>query len=88
MLSVIQRGWDGIRVCVCVETQASRKGLGGKGWLLFESIIKVRLVGDLRCTGEQFSFVFFNVTTPISLFRWEEVLPVGMENGSVLSFSI
>ena len=84
-----------VLVLVCVVCQtifglmiASRKGLGGKGWLLFESIIKVRLVGDLCCDGKRFSVVFFNVTTPISLFRWETVQPVGMENGSVVSFSI
>ena len=32
------------------------------------------------------SFVFFDVTTPSSLFRWETVQSVGMEDGSVLSF--
>ena len=65
-----------------------RKCLGGKGWLIFESIIKVRLVGGLCRGGERFSFVFFNVTTPISLFRWETVQSVGMGNGSVVSFSM
>ena len=66
--------------------EASRKRPGGKGWLIFENIIKVRLVGDLCCDGERFSFVFFYVTTPISLFRWETVQPVEMGKG--LSFSM
>ena len=68
--------------------EASTKRPGGKGWLIFENIIKVRLVGDLCCDGEQFSFVFFNVTTSSSLFRWETVQSVGMWNGLVLSFSM
>ena len=37
---------------------------------------------------ERISFVFFDVTTPSSLFRWETVQSVGMWNGSVLSFSM
>ena len=37
--------------------EASTKRPGGKGWLIFENIIKVRLVGELCCDGEKFSFV-------------------------------
>ena len=36
--------------------------------------------------GARLSFVFFDVATPSSLFRWETVQSVGMEDGSVLSF--
>ena len=40
----------------------------------------------LCCDEERFRFVFFDVTTPSSLFRYETVQSVGMENGSVYLF--
>ena len=49
-------------VCVVRQTifgikETSTKRLGGKGYLIVESIIKVRLLGELCCDGEKFSFV-------------------------------
>ena len=44
--------------------------------------------GSVCWDVERFSFVFFDVTTSSSLFRWETVQSVGMWNGSVLSFSM
>ena len=44
--------------------------------------------GSVCWDVERMSFVFFDVTTPSSLFRWETVQSVGMWNGSVLSFSM
>ena len=44
--------------------------------------------GSVCWDVERFSFVFFDVTTSSSLFRWETVQSVGMWNGSVLSFSL
>ena len=37
---------------------------------------------------ERMCYVFFDVTTSSSLFRWETVPSVGLWNGCVLSFSI
>ena len=42
--------------------------------------------GSVCWDVERFSFVFFHVTTSKTVFRWETVQSVGMENGSVLSF--
>ena len=44
--------------------------------------------GSVCWDVERFSFVFFDVTTSSSLFRWETVQSIGMWNGSVLSFSM
>ena len=44
--------------------------------------------GSVCWDVERFSFVFFDVTTSSSLFRWETVQSVGMWNGPVLSFSM
>ena len=44
--------------------------------------------GSVYWDVERMSFVFFDVTKPSSLFRWETVRSVEMWNGSVLSFSM
>ena len=49
----------------------------------------VQMGSDSVCWDvERMSFVFFDVTTSSSLFRWETVQSVGMWNGPVLSFSM
>ena len=98
MHSITQRGWDEIRVCVCVWKGDSLTlvilllGCGTDKFCLLRcnnAEISIQMGNGSVCWDvERLSFVFFGATKSSSLLKWETVQSVGMWNESVLSFTM